>query len=85
MGEVLVAFKVMPKTIEVDLDALEKNIKNAVSPDQLQRKPIAFGIVAFVVVKIIPDASGELENLENKLKAIEGVGEVEVTEITRTF
>jgi elongation factor 1-beta len=83
MGEVLVAFKVMPKTIEIDLDSLEKKIREAISPDKVQRNPIAFGIVAFNVTKIIPDASGELEKIENKLKSIDLVGEVEVTEVMR--
>jgi len=85
MAEVLVSLRVMPKSIEVDLDKLEQKIKESISPERVQRNPIAFGIVAFNVIKIIPDDAKELELLENKLKSIEEVGEVEVTEITRSL
>jgi elongation factor 1-beta len=85
MAEVLVSLRVMPKSIEVDLDKLEQKIKESISPERVQRNPIAFGIVAFNVIKIIPDDAKELDLLENKLKSIEEVGEVEVTEITRSL
>lgn len=85
MADVLVALRVMPKSLDVNLDKLEESIKEAVKPDRIQRKPIAFGIVAFNIIKIVPDESGEIDRLENKLKAIDAVGEVEVTEVTRTI
>jgi translation elongation factor aEF-1 beta len=85
MAEVVVGFKVLPKTVEVDLDRLEEKIKAAIQPEKIEREPIAFGLVAFHVVKFVPDAGGELEKIENKLKAIEEVGEVEVTGISRSY
>ena len=85
MAEVVVGFKVLPKTVEVDLDKLEKKIKDSIQPEKIEREPIAFGLVAFHVVKFVPDAGGELEKIENRLKAIEEVGEVEVTGISRSY
>jgi len=85
MGEVIVGLKILPKTVEVDLDKLEEKIENAIKPEKISREPIAFGLVAIHAVKIVPDAGGEIENLENKLKEIEEVGEVEVTGITRSL
>lgn len=85
MAEVVVGFKVLPKTVEVDLDKLEEKIKAAIQPEKIEREPIAFGLVAFHVVKFVPDAGGELEKIENKLRAIEEVGEVEVTGISRSY
>lgn len=85
MAEVIVGLKVLPKTIEIDLDKLEEKIKSAINPDKIDREPIAFGLVAFHVVKIVQDAGGELENVEKKLKDIEEVGEVEVTGISRSL
>jgi elongation factor 1-beta len=85
MAEVLVALRVMPKSIEVDLNVLEKKIKDSVAPDRIERNPIAFGIVAFNVMKLIPDEGKELDTIEKKLKEIEEVGEVEVTEVTRSL
>ena len=85
MAKVLVSFKVMPKESSVDLDNLESEIKNSVNPDKISREPIAFGLVAINISKLIEDAAGELDGLEKKLRDIDGVGEVEVTEITRTI
>lgn len=85
MGDVLVAFRVMPKDVNVNIDSLVEKICAAIKPDRVQPKPIAFGIVAIEVIKFIPDAEGELEKVEKKLKTIENVGEVEITEVTRTI
>lgn len=85
MAQVIVGLKVMPKTVEIDLDQLETDIKNSVNPERIEREPIAFGLVVFHVTKILPDAEGELQKIENKLKAIDTVGEVEVTGVTRSL
>jgi elongation factor 1-beta len=85
MAEVIVGLKVLPKTIDVDLDKLEKEIKNAISPERMQREPIAFGLVAILVTKLVPDEAGQVDELERKLKAIEDVGEIEITGISRSL
>jgi len=85
MADVIVTFKVMPTGVDVDLDRLEVEIKEAVKADRIKREPIAFGLVALHVTKIIPDAGGVLDEIEQKLKKIEGVGEIEVVELTRTL
>lgn len=85
VADVIVTFKIMPKDVEIDLDKLENQIKDVVKPERIQREPIAFGLVAINVTKLIPDAGGELEAIENKLKSIEDVGQIEVTEVTRSL
>ncbi|MEM5766598.1 MAG: elongation factor 1-beta [Candidatus Aenigmatarchaeota archaeon] len=85
MAEVIVGLKVFPKTLDVNLDDLEKKIEEVISPEKIQREPIAFGLVAINVVKLVPDSEGQIDGLERKLKAIEGVGEVEITGITRSL
>jgi len=85
MAQVIVGFKILPKTIETDLDELEKKIKEAIDPEKMEREPIAFGLVAIHVVKLVPDAGGEMEAVENKLRAIEEVGEIEITGISRSL
>lgn len=85
MAEVIVGLKVMPKTVEVDLDKLEEKIKQAIQPQKISREPIAFGLVAFHVVKLVLDAGGEVDKLEEKIKAIDDVGEVEVTGVSRSL
>ncbi len=85
MAEVIVSFKVLPKTVEVDLDSLEKKITESIKPERLNREPIAFGLVAILMVKIVQDAEGEVDRIEKALKAIPEVGEVEVTGLTRAL
>lgn len=85
MAQVIVTFKVMPTGVDVDLGNLEKKIKSAINPDRINREPVAFGLVALNVTTIIEDAGGQLEAVENKLRSIDGVNEIEVTEITRTL
>lgn len=85
MSEVIVTFKVMPTGVNVDLDALEVKIKDLVKADRINREPIAFGIVALNVIKIIPDAGGEVDAIEQKLRKLEEVSQVEVTSLTKTL
>jgi elongation factor 1-beta len=85
MADVVVTFKVLPKDIDVNLDKLENEIKNVIKPERIEREPIAFGLVALKVIKIMPDSSGVLEETENKLKSIIDVGEVEVVELGRSL
>jgi elongation factor 1-beta len=85
MADVIVAFKVMPTGTDVNIDELEKKIKEVAKPTSIKRQPIAFGIVALIVTKIIPDAGGELDKAENLLRSLEGVGEVEVEEVSRAL
>ena len=83
MADVVVIFKVMPTGTDVNLDELEGKIKDTVQPTRIKRDPIAFGLVALIVTKIIPDAGGELDKVENALRSLEGVGGVEVQEMSR--
>jgi|FaiFalDrversion3_1042247.scaffolds.fasta_scaffold00303_2 translation elongation factor aEF-1 beta len=85
MAEVVVTFKVLPKDIDVNLDKLENEIKNVIKPERIEREPIAFGLFALKVIKVMPDSSGVLEETENKLKSIIDVGEVEVVELGRSL
>ncbi len=85
MGKVIVTFRIMPKDIEVDLEELEERVRKEIGPEKMEREPIAFGLVAIKATKLVEEESGELEREENKIRGIEGVGEVEIVEITRSI
>ena len=85
MAQVIVTIKVMPTGIDVDLEKLEQDIKYAVNPDRINKEPVAFGLVALIVTTIVEDEGGQVDTLENKLRAINGVNDVEVTGVTRTL
>jgi elongation factor 1-beta len=85
MADVILTLKVMPRDTDVDLGQLEMKIKQTVRADRVVQEPIAFGLVALNVTTIIQDAAGEVDAVEEKIRSIEGVGEVEITEVTRTL
>lgn len=83
MGKVLATIKVMPDGLEVDINKLEEEIKQKINPERIDKQPIAFGLVALMIEKVIADDEGEIEKIENTLKSIEGVSSIEVTNLTR--
>lgn len=85
MSGVIVTFKVLPQDISIDINFLEKRIAEEIKPQSISKEPIAFGLVAIKFTKLIPESSGELEKMEKRIKSIEGVGEVEITEISRSL
>ncbi len=85
MAEVIITYRILPEGPEVDLDDLELRIKKTVNPDQIKREPMVFGMYSIIVVKIIPDESGESDKMETQLRGIKGVSEIEVTDMTRTL
>ena len=85
MAKVILTLKVLPESVEVNLDELEEKIKEKLQPERIEREPIAFGLTALKIVKFVKDEAGEVENCEKILKEIEGVGEVEVVGLTRSL
>lgn len=85
MANVIVDIRILPKDIGVNLEKLEKEILSTIAPEKISREPIAFGLVAINVSKIVKDEAGQIDELEKKLKSIEGVGEIEVLSVTRSI
>ena len=85
MGSVIVTFKIMPESVEVNLDSLEQEIKSEISPQRIKRVPIAFGLNAIQIVKLVEEKEGEMDRITDKIKNIKGVKEVEVVGLTRSL
>lgn len=85
MAEVLVTVKIMPRAPEVDLDALTKSIGevDGARLNNVEREPIAFGLVALNASYVVEDSQGGTDNLENAIKEIDNVNSAEVVEVTR--
>jgi translation elongation factor aEF-1 beta len=82
MANVLVSVKIFPTDITVNLEQLKQQIEKSLPKDSSVRKfaeePIAFGLNALIAHILIPeDKSGELEKIENTLRRIEGVSNIE--------
>jgi elongation factor 1-beta len=85
LAQVIVTLRVLPESPQVDLDRLEARLTELVKPERIDREPIAFGLVALKVVKLVPDAAGEVAKLEKNIKSIRHVGQVDVIEVTRSL
>lgn len=83
MSEVMVTFRIMPAESDTDLSRIESEVKSKVNVKKMEREPIAFGLSAIKAIVFIMDAEGAVDKVEEDLRKIDGVGEVEVTEMTR--
>jgi len=85
VGAVIVTFKIMPETVEIDLDSLEKAIKKEINPQRMERVPVAFGLNSINIVKLVEEKEGEMDRVTEKIKKIKGVKEVEILDLTRSL
>lgn len=84
MGKVMVTFKVMPESLDIDINKISKDISEIKEwrINKIEKKPIAFGLVALNASFVIDDAGGIVEKIEERIKGIEGVKSAEVIDVT---
>ncbi len=83
MARVLVTYRILPKSTDVNLDLLLKEIKEKFEVYSSEIQPIAFGIKALIVKVLLPEEEGSTDKFESELKKINGVGEIELQGFTR--
>jgi elongation factor 1-beta len=85
MGEVMMIFKVMPTGVEVNLDEMKETIRSSlpaeVKLNNIEEKPIAFGLVALEVSVILDDRSGGGDEVEQLLNNIKDVNSVDLVDM----
>lgn len=75
IGEVICVYRVLAESQD-GFASVKKSLEK-LRPNRLEEEPIAFGLKALKFTIIIPDGPGKVEELENKLNSIKGVGSVE--------
>ncbi len=94
MASVIVTFNIMPEGVEINLQELEKEVKEKIidfaGPDfkedsdiKIEIVDVAFGLKALDIKAIFDESRGGTEELENNITEIEGVKSVEVTDVRR--
>ncbi len=83
MGEVAVQYKIMPDPdFEVPIDSLVSSL-NEIDDSlgkvhNIEKKPLAFGLMYVELHAVIEDAEGLVDKFEEAISGIDGVGEIEV-------
>jgi elongation factor 1-beta len=80
MGKVAVSLKIMPESPDVDLEAVKNEIAKKIQLNDAKIEPLAFGLNMLKILVVVPDSS--MDNLENEIKSVKGVSEVEIESST---
>ncbi|HEX6067324.1 MAG TPA: elongation factor 1-beta [Nitrososphaera sp.] len=87
MARLIARVKVLPANAEINLDSVAESLKKSVPEGmelkQYAKEPIAFGLHAIVGDFMLDDSEGQMDKLEDAIKAVQGVGEIEVMNISR--
>jgi len=83
LAKVMVSLKIFPSDIVADMNGLKEAIKKSLEGKatiyKFDEEPVAFGLVALVAHILVPEeASGVMDEVEQRLKLIEGISEIEV-------
>jgi len=87
MSRLLLRAKILPTGTETDLDSIAKKIastlKDGIVLSKYTKEPLAFGLYFINAEFSLEDKDGQMDSLENTVRAIEGVGEFEVLGASR--
>ena len=83
LAKVMVSLKIFPSDIIADMNGLmqtiTRSLEGVASIYKFDEEPVAFGLVALIVHILVPEeASGVMDEVERRLKSINGISEVEV-------
>ena len=91
MASVVVTIKIMPESVETDLQAIEQLAHALIKQHGVQSEtkteiePIAFGLKALKLIFLMDEAKGSTEELEKKIAQVEGVMSVETIDVRRAL
>ena len=91
MARVIITFKVMPESLDVDLNGIKEILKNKIASfegnilGEMTEEPVAFGLKSVVVKFAYDEAKGSTDDLEDKLTSEELIQSVDVLAVGRAM
>lgn len=91
MARIIVTFKIMPESPEVDMDALRDQVIDVIKQNvgetetKVEIEPIAFGLKALKIMYVADESKGSPDLLEKEIGDIEGVNSVEISDVRRAI
>lgn len=86
MGTVAATYSLMPEDVDFDFPALVSNLSKIVPPNVKVAKadivPMAYGLKKLEAAFVMEDASGLVDKLEEVLRGIPGIQNVETEQIS---
>ncbi|HEV3432974.1 MAG TPA: elongation factor 1-beta [Nitrososphaera sp.] len=87
MARLVARIRILPAEAESNLEQVTELLRKSM-PDGIELKnssmePIAFGLKAIIGDFLLDDAEGQMDKLEESIKQVQGVGEIEVMNISR--
>ena len=87
MTRLIARIRMLPSDADSNLEGIIKTLiqspPNGIVMKQHIKEPIAFGLYAIIADFVIDDAEGEMDRLEDSIKSVPGVGEIEVLFMSR--
>lgn len=87
MTKLVARIKILPSESDADVDSIAKSLIESL-PEGFKliahiKEPIAFGLYSVLADFTLDDSEGQMELLEQSIRKIEAVGEIEVVNVSR--
>jgi elongation factor 1-beta len=87
MTKLVARIKILPSESETDIMSIPKILSETL-PEELKliahtKEPIAFGLYSILADFTLDDSEGQMDLLEESIRKIKGVGQIEVINVSR--